>query len=66
MTRNEERFYELTDDTADLTSELERIIHNLRYDPSGATAKDIKAMTEVKRLLQRAAALSKETADRLF
>lgn len=66
MKKNEERFYDLTDEAADTASELERIIRNLRYDPTGASIEDIKAITEVNRLLKKAAALAKETADRLF
>ena len=42
MTGYEEKVYEKADDAQYMMAELERHLHGIRYDPSAATAADIK------------------------
>ena len=46
MTGYEEKVYEKADDAQYMMAELERHLHGIRYDPSAATAADIRDLTE--------------------
>ena len=65
MTKTENRIYELSDEAVYIASELEQILHSIRYDPKGATAAEVKAMEEINDLLAKAARIAKETEERM-
>ena len=65
MTGYEEKVYEKADDAQYMMAELERHLHGIRYDPSAATAADIRDLTELQECIGKAVRLAKQVSDRM-
>ena len=65
MTGYDEKVYEKADDAQYMMAELERHLHGICYDPSAATAADIRDLTEIQECIGKAVRLAKQVSDRM-
>ena len=65
MTELEMAVYEKADDVQYMMAELERHLHGIRYDPGGASAADVRDLTEIQECVGRAVCLAKQVSDRM-
>ena len=65
MNKTESKLYEKSEKAESLSIELQEALHEIFYDPEGATAKDIEDMVEILGLLKTATKLAERIERRI-
>jgi len=65
MNKTENKLYEKSEKAESLSIDLQEILHEIFYDPDGASAKDIEDMLEILGILKQATRLATRIEKRL-